>query len=137
MQKKSTTPVTIQVPRDALASSVMSGVAYGIRYWARNVVAVIPDEVIAALTDEQREELQAWGRVPFAAITPGCRVELVEHGGCDDVVERHFDHGTLASAIGTIAEKHRHVFAELLDGGDASSGDLLIQYAALGESVYG
>lgn len=137
---KSPFPVTINVELGALASAIISAIEYGSGYWASDARGIIPDEVRAALTDEQRENLESWGKVPFAAVTPGCHVEVTEHGGFDDEAshtERRFTHVEVARALTTIAEQYRWHLRTIMEGGDSDSGDVLFQLAALGEVVYG
>lgn len=118
-----------------------AGHVYGARYWARDVTAHIPKKVRNAMTEEQRELHDSMGAVGFAAVTPGCCVSLVECGDFDDKAnwkKRSFTHVELARALEIIATKYHWHLRTIMNGGDADSGDLLVQLAALGgETVYG
>lgn len=131
-------PVTINVDAEILASAIDSGLR-SVRYWSREYRAKIPPRVKAKLTAPQRKLLENFGSVVFAALTPGCRVELLEtyDDDADEAVERSFGPTEIARALGVIATKCPYHLRTILDGGDGDSGDVLIQLAALDDVVYG
>ncbi len=130
---------TASIDRGAVASAIISAVECGIYYWARDVYAEIPATVEAALTPQEREWLEGWGSVAFAALHPGCAVLFVEHGGDDaePPTDRRFTHEDVARALATIAQKYPWHIQVLAEGGDSNSGDVLFQLAALSDVVYG
>lgn len=133
----STVTFTVAVDRDIIASAIISAIEHGIYYWARDVEGIIPASVLVDITDEQRAELEEWGSIPFAALTPGCHVELIEHGGEGASTPRRFDHVRIEAALGTMATKYPRCFGIVHTGGDSASGDVLVQLAVLSEVVYG
>lgn len=126
---------TVELDRENIASALTSAFEHGIGYWASIVDVSIPDAVVAAMTPAQRDEIKSWGRTVFAAMTPGCYVELgAKDDGLDTTARLTIE--SIQTALGVLAAKWPRCFQIVSTGGDANSGDVLVQVACFGDEMF-
>ncbi len=122
--------VTVIVPDRNIWSALIAGVDSGIHYWCKEVTAfgVLRRMAGATAGDLFADWCKRDDDILFEEREPRYRVISTWRLTGDDI----------ARGITVLAAVSPHQFGRLLvDGGDADTGDALIQCALFGEIVYG
>jgi len=126
--------VTVFIPDRNIWSALIAGIDSGIHYWCKSVEGADVLRKMAVRMAGSRvgvlfSEWCAWGSLTFE--------EREASRSLHDGVW-HLRSRKLPQACAALAINAPHQFGRLLvDGGDADTGDALIQCALFGEIVYG
>lgn len=125
------TKITITVSDEQLAETLCSAYEGGSAYWAKQDDGKDSPFRFA-------ETPAALGGIPVAPLelVPGFSVTITDHEA-DPPKKHRLTEAKLRRGLQTMAEKYPKHFADVMtEGGDASTGDVLLQCALFGELVY-
>ncbi len=116
---------TMELNEGILHDNVTSGIEGGVQYWAR--------------VDVGKHEL-GWRNYFTATFHDHAGAEEVFEGGVRKIKMKKYklSLAKLKKGLLILQQKYPHHFADIMrESGDATTGDVLIQCALLGEIVYG
>lgn len=129
-------PIHVQIPVtvDALACALCSAVDGGIRYWCARV------EHVGKLSPDGERIRAEYGWFAAYALNGG-NAAIVVYDSAEDhdkPTKHRLTRGKILRALSTMASACPSHLGDLLDAnGDATTGDVLVQHALFGESLYG
>ena len=131
-----TIPVTFPVDRQRVADTLCSAFEGGSTYWCRlEDKSPLPDAALETLADQNaRAYLMDWALLGGSLTFSAEGGSIVEGGP----TRWTLDADTLAAGLGVMATKYPTHFADMVShGGDATTGDVLLQCCLFGEVVFG
>ena len=131
--------IQINVNDYDILCTLISGFEGGISYWCRAIEGYGPLAHCAIVPVKGSDHEAARGAL-FAAWCESGKVIIFEHDAqdCEHGDRYVLDAACLARGLAVMCERYAHHFASVIDsGGDATTGDVLIQCAIFGQLVYG
>lgn len=122
--------LTLDIPLQALADTLCSGLEGGSGYWARIADYTKPSEMSFRI-----DEGEVFRHIDYP-MNEGGAITLLDME--DDRKSYRLDLPALKRGAAIMAVKYPRHFSDMVnEGGDAITGDVLIQCAVFGELVYG
>jgi hypothetical protein len=130
--------VTVAVTRRNIANQLCAAVEGGIGYWCpRQDFKYTKPENPVAIMDDGDADGQIWPCYDYP-LQPGGAVRFRADDGSGKVKTIVLNLETIAKGLDLMAKNSPWHFANIVnDSGDAETGDVLVQYIAFGEIVYG
>lgn len=127
-----TTPFTVtlkhEIPAKEIAYQFIAAIEGGSTYWCSRIV---PKEYRETKEKPWYADPEVWADPTFVIIVS----ELDEDAG--KVVKHEITHEAIGKGLQVMAEKHPHVFQEILDdNADAGTADIFLQCVVFGEEKY-
>lgn len=131
-------PVTVAVTRSNVADQLCAAIEGGIGYWCprQEFKYTKPDSPVPVM-DAGREDAKIWPCYDYPLQPGGAVTFKAEDGkGKKKTIVLNLD--TITKGLQLMAQHSPRHFANLVnENGDATTGDVLVQYVAFGEIVYG
>lgn len=125
--------IEIEVPEKVIAYALCSAFEGGIRYWASKCETnrgFVQTPVAKPWGDDYTPTYVSYPLTEGASVT----IEVAEDSA---KAARPLTLEALRSGLRIMAEQYPQHFADVLNGGDATTGDVLVQLAVFGEIVFG